>query len=194
MNALSKKGFTSEILNAPQNQEIVNEIQNISEEWLKEFDKSEMVFSQGMFDRTEIENQDLIVVKNPDGKIEALLNIIPDFAPEECTYDLIRKTVNAPNGSMDAMIVKLVEYAKTKDFLFINLGLTPLGGMKKPDNTAEEILKFVYNRIGSFKHYQSLRDFKEKYTDRWENKYLIYGNDFDLLQIPAALNKITKPK
>ena len=194
LNALSKKGFTSEILNAPQNQEIVNEIQNISEEWLKEFDKSEMVFSQGMFDRTEIENQDLIVVKNPDGKIEAFLNIIPDFAPEECTYDLIRKTGNAPNGSMDAMIVKLVEYAKAKDFLFINLGLTPLGGMKKPDNTAEEILKFVYNRIGSFKHYQSLRDFKEKYTDRWENKYLIYGNDFDLLQIPAALNKITKPK
>ena len=153
-----------------------------------------MVFSQGMFDRTEIEHQDLIVIKDETGKIEAFLNIIPDFAPEECTYDLIRKTVTAPNGSMDAMIVKLVEYAKTKNLKFINLGLTPLGGMKEPDNTAEEILKFVYNRVGSFKHYQSLRDFKEKYANQWENKYLIYGNDFDLLQIPAALNKITKPK
>lgn len=95
---------------------------------------------------------------------------------------------------MDAMIVKLVEYAKSKELGYINLGLTPLGGFKAPDNTAEEILKFVYNKIGSFKHYQSLRDFKEKYADQWENKYLIYGNDFDLLQIPAALNKITKPK
>ncbi len=194
LNSLTKKGYNSEILYSPQNGEILNEIQSISDEWLKEFDKEEMVFSQGMFDRSEIENQDLIIIKNEEGKIEAFLNIIPDFAPEECTYDLIRKTVTAPNGSMDAMIVKLVEYAKSKNLLYINLGLTPLGGIKEPDNTAEEILKFVYNRIGSFKHYQSLRDFKEKYADQWLNKYLIYGNDFDLLQIPAALNKITKPK
>ena len=194
LNSLSKKGYTSEILYQPQNEEILNEIQSISDEWLKEFDKEEMVFSQGMFERSEIKTQDLIVIKDEAGKIEAFLNVIPDFAPDECTYDLIRKTVTAPNGSMDAMIVKLVEYAKTKKMLYINLGLTPLGGMKQPDNTAEEILKFVYNRIGSFKHYQSLRDFKEKYANQWENKYLIYSNDFDLLQIPAALNKITKPQ
>ncbi|MBF8455990.1 lysylphosphatidylglycerol synthetase family protein [Kaistella sp. G5-32] len=194
LNSLSKKGYTSEILYQPQNEEILNEIQSISDEWLKEFDKEEMVFSQGMFERSEIKTQDLIVIKDEAGKIEAFLNVIPDFAPDECTYDLIRKTVTAPNGSMDAMIVKLVEYAKTKKMLYINLGLTPLGGMKQPDNTAEEILKFVYNRIGSFKHYQSLRDFKEKYANQWENKYLMYSNDFDLLQIPAALNKITKPQ
>ena len=194
LNSLAKKGYQAEILYCPQTEEIINEIQSISDEWLKEFDKQEMVFSQGMFDRGEIQQQDLIVIKNETGKIEAFLNIIPDFAPQECTYDLIRKKVTAPNGSMDAMIVKLIEYAKSKNLQYINLGLTPLGGIKDPDNTAEEILKFVYNRIGSFKHYQSLRDFKEKYADQWENKYLIYGNDFDLLQIPAALNKITKPK
>ena len=94
---------------------------------------------------------------------------------------------------MDALIVKLVEYAKVKNKLYINLGLAPLSGLDKPDNTAEEILKFVYNRVGSFKHNQSLRDFKEKYANSWENKYLIYGKEFDLLQIPAALNKISKP-
>lgn len=194
LNSLSKNGFLTEILFAPQNEEILTEMQNISDEWLKEFNKEEMIFSQGKFDRFEIENQDLIIVKNGAGKIEAFLNIIPDLSPQECTYDLIRKRISAPNGSMDSMIVKLVEYAKMKNLKFINLGLTPLSGEKQPDNTAEEILKFVYNRLGSFKHYQSLRDFKEKYATKWENKYLIYGNDFDLLQIPAALKKITKPQ
>lgn len=193
LNTLLKKGYTTEILVAPQTNETLAEIQNISDEWLKEFDKSEMVFSQGMFDRDEIKNQDLIVLKNASNNIEAFLNIVPDFAPDECTYDLIRRTSTAPNGSMDAMLVKLVEYARTKNLNFINLGLTPLAGEKVPDNTAEEILAFVYNRIGSFKHYQSLRNFKEKYADSWENKYLIYGNDFDLVQIPAALNKVMKP-
>ena len=194
LNTLAKKGYTSDIIYCPQSEEILNEIEHISNEWLKEFDKQEMVFSQGMFDRMEIEKQDLIILKNQDEKIEAFINIIPDFAPDECTYDLIRKTVDAPNGSMDSLIVKLIEYAKIKNKKYINLGLTPLGGMKQPDNTAEEIMNFVYNRVGSFKHYQTLRDFKEKYADQWENKYLIYGTDFDLLQIPAALNKISKPK
>ena len=193
LNTLLKKGYTTEILVAPQTNETLAEIQNISDEWLKEFDKSEMVFSQGMFDRDEIKNQDLIVLQNANNNIEAFLNIVPDFAPDECTYDLIRRTSTAPNGSMDAMLVKLVEYARSKNLNFINLGLTPLAGEKVPDNTAEEILAFVYNRIGSFKHYQSLRNFKEKYADSWENKYLIYGNDFDLVQIPAALNKVMKP-
>lgn len=194
LNTLAKKGYTTEILYNPQTEETLNEIQGVSDEWLTEFDKQEMVFSQGMFDRMEIKKQDLIVLKNQDGRIEAFITIIPDFAPEECTYDLIRKTLTAPNGSMDALIVKLVEYAKLKKNRYLNFGLTPLGGMKQPENTAEEIMKFAYNRVGSFKHYQSLRNFKEKYADQWENKYLIYGTDFDLLQIPAALNKISKPK
>lgn len=193
LNALHKKGYTTEILVAPQTEETLNEIQKISDEWLSEFEKSEMVFAQGMFDRNEIRHQDLIILKNADNHIEAFLNVVPDFAPDECTYDLIRRTSTAPNGSMDAMLVKLVEYAQSKNLNYINLGLTPLAGEKVPDNTAEEILAFVYNRIGSFKHYQSLRTFKEKYADSWENKYLIYGNDFDLVQIPAALNKVMKP-
>ena len=193
LSSLNKKGYQTEIRTAPHSEELLNQIQKISDEWLNEFNKSEMVFYQGMFNRAEIVNQDLILLKNDNDEIEAFLNIIPDFAPDECTYDLIRRTSHAPNGSMDAMIVKLVEYAKSKDFKYINLGLTPLGGDKSPDNTAEEILKFVYNRIGSFKHYQSLRDFKEKYADSWENKYLVYGSDFDLVGIPAALNKVMKP-
>gem|GEM_PF-4204702 len=49
----------------------MNEIESISDEWLKEFDKQEMVFSQGMFDRSEIQGQDLIVIKDENGKIEA---------------------------------------------------------------------------------------------------------------------------
>ncbi len=193
LSSLAKKGYTAEVLNAPHGVETIEEISKISAEWLQEFDKQELVFSQGKFDAEEIKLQDLIIIKNNEAGIEAFLNIVPDFAPGECTYDLIRKTAAAPNGSMDAMIVKLVEYAKSKDFLFINLGLTPLGGLTAPDNTAEEILKFVYSRLPSFKHYQSLRSFKEKYATEWTNKYLLYGTDFDLLQIAPALNKINKP-
>ena len=40
----------------------------------------------------------MIVTRDDMGVVKAFLNIIPDFAPEECTYDLIRKTADAPGA------------------------------------------------------------------------------------------------
>jgi len=193
VNALEKSGYITEIKYAPQDENILNQVERVSDEWLKEFDKKEIVFAEGMFERGVIKNQDLITIIDTDGNCVAFLNIIPYCAPDECSYDMIRKTENAPNGSIDALIIKLVEYAKSKDLKFINMGMTPMAGIDQPKNTAEEVLKFVYQRVKSFKHYHTLRSFKEKYADLWENKYLVYNNDLDLLQIPSALNKVMKP-
>lgn len=165
----------------------------VSNEWLKEFDKKEIVFAEGMFEREVVKEQDLIIISDEEGHCIAFLNIIPYCAPDECSYDMIRKTEKAPNGSIDALIIKLIEYSKDKKRQFINMGMTPMAGLDEPNNTAEEVLKFAYQRIGSFQQYQTLRNFKEKYADLWENKYLIYNNDLDLLQIPTVLNKVMKP-
>ncbi|WP_312900081.1 phosphatidylglycerol lysyltransferase domain-containing protein [Chryseobacterium taichungense] len=193
INALQKSGYSTEIKYAPQDEKTLDQVEHVSTEWLKEFDKKEIVFAEGMFEREVIRNQDLITISDPEGNCVAFLNIIPFCAPDECSYDMLRKTENAPNGSTDALIIKLVEYSKSKNLKFINMGMTPMAGMEEPNNTAEEILKFAYHRVGSFKHYQTLRNFKEKYADLWENKYLVYDNDLDLLQLPAVLNKIMKP-
>ena len=121
------------------------------------------------------------------------MNIIPDYAPDEMTYDMIRRTRESVGGSMDAAIVKLIEVARTKGMKFVNLGLTLLAGNDQPDNIAEQVMKFAYHRLESFKHYQTMRSFKEKYADIWENKYLVYGNDMELLQLPAALSNVMRP-
>lgn len=192
INSISKKGFVSEIILAPQKEEFLNELKNISDEWLSEFNKKESVFSQGSFETDLLKNQDIIIIKDAEEKVQAFLNVIPDFAPDETTYDLIRKRKAAPGGCMDVLIVALIDYAKNKNLKFLNMGLTPMSGLDAPDNAAEQIMKYAYHRVGSLKHFQTLRFFKEKYATIWENKYLIYGNDFDLLQIPNALNKVMK--
>lgn len=192
VNSLEKKGYKTEILLPPHAPDIIDELQHVSDLWLKEFDKKEIVFAEGKFDRQTLENQDIIILKDETNTIKAFLNLIPDYAPDECTYDMIRRTTDAPNGSMDLLMLKLIEYAKVNGRKFVNLGMAPLAGLENPDNTAEQIMKFAYNKIGSFKHYQSLRFFKEKYADSWNNKYLVYNTDTDLLQIPVTLNNIMK--
>ena len=193
LNSLQKKGFTITMHQPPHNVMFISQLKAVSDEWLETFQKGEFVFSQGMFDERELRQQDIITLTDGTGAIKAFLNIIPDYAEDECTYDLIRKTNDAPGAAMDALIIKLIEYAKAKDKLFLNLGMAPMTGIIQPENTAEQIIKIAVAKVKRFKHYHGLREFKEKYATVWENKYLVYDNDFDLLQLPMALNNVMKP-
>src|SRR4030095_15619366 len=110
LNSLQKKKYTATIYNAPQNDTLIAELRKVSDEWLESFQKEEFIFSQGMFDERELKQQDIITLADAEGNIQGFLNIIPDYAEDECTYDLIRKTNDAPGAAMDALILKLIEY------------------------------------------------------------------------------------
>lgn len=193
LNSLSKKGYITAFHKSPVAASLVQALEQVSDEWLQTFETEEMVFSQGMFDRNELKKHDIITLSDTEGRIVAFLNIIPDYSADECTYDIIRKTADAPGAAMDALIVRLIEYARDKGYLFLNMGMVPMAGIDKPENTAEQVVKFAYERLKRFRNYQGLRDFKEKYATRWLNKYLVYDDDFDLVQLPTVLNKVMQP-
>lgn len=193
LNSLLKKGYTTKINKPPHAPNLITQIKQVSEEWLIEFNKKEQVFSQGIFNPQELKDQDIITIEDAGGKIEAFLNIIPTYNEEICTYDLIRKLKAAPGAVMDALIVGLIQYAKEQGKEYLNLGMVPMSGISHPQNAAESIIKLFSEKARHFQHYRGLRNFKEKYASLWENKYLVYDNDFDLLQLPVALNSIMKP-
>lgn len=193
LNGLEKKGYTVATCTAPHTTTFLSELRKVSDEWLKSFRKEELIFAQGMFDEKELMQQDVIVVKDDTGAIKAFLNIIPDYAEDECTYDLIRKTNDAPPAAMDALIIQLIDYAREHKQSYLNLGMVPMSGIAQPGNTAEHIIKLAAEKIKRFQHYKGLREFKEKYATLWENKYLVYDNDFDLLQLPLAINNVMRP-
>jgi phosphatidylglycerol lysyltransferase len=193
LNSLTKKGYSISTQTAPLTVQLIEQLRLVSDEWLEVFDKKEAIFSQGMFDENRISTQDVIVVWNAENSPVAFLNLIPDYTPQGFTYDMIRKTSDAPSGCMDALIITAVQYGKEKKLIWLNLGLVPMSGIIDPDNTAERVVKFAYEKVKLFQNYQGLRDFKEKYATEWLNKYLLYENDFDLIQLPAALNKVMQP-
>ena len=193
LNSLNAKGYTTAIHRAPLPAALVQELKVVSDEWLQQYEVKEMTFSQGLFDEAVIQGQDVITVSNGEKQVLAFLNIIPDYAPGECTYDLIRKRTDAPGGCMDALIIALIQDAQQRNMQFLNLGMVPMSGIVQPSNTAEQVVKFAYEKIRAFRHYHGLREFKEKYATMWTNKYLVYEHDFDLIQLPTALSKVMQP-
>ncbi len=141
----------------------------------------------------KLKNQTIFKVENPEERIIAFLNIMHDFVYGESTYDLIRKTSDAPNGIMDFIHVELFKYLKSQRFTFVNLGFAPMSGLNDPNTLQERSKKFAYEIIRSFSNYKGLHGYKGKFETKWHNKYLIYQQDHDLLQVPAVLANVIKP-
>lgn len=193
LNKVCERGFKSHVYTPPLKEGLIQKLKAVSDDWLLDTERQELVFSQGTFQWTEIKDQTVIVVENEEEKIIGFLNIIPDYAKDEGTYDLMRKTSDAPNGVMDFMLVELFNYFKQNNIQYVNLGFAPLSGIETPEDITERSMKFAYEKIKSFSHYKGLREYKEKFTPTWHDKYLIYEHDFDLLQIPSLLSKVIKP-
>ena len=91
---------------------MLQKLELVSDKWLSEMNQKEIAFTQGVFDKTILKEQTIITVEDKEEKVYAFLNLVPDFAPGEATYDLIRKINDAPNGVLDLLIAKTLLYMK----------------------------------------------------------------------------------
>ena len=192
MNKITENGFQSTIYQPPIKDGILQKLEAVSNEWLADTERKEIVFSQGLFNAEELKNQTIITVENKEEKIVAFLNIIPDSVQGESTYDLIRKTKNAPNGVMDFILIALFNHLREQNYTAVNLGLVPMSGIKNPKTIQEKSMKFAYERMKAFSHHKGLRNFKEKFSPTWHNQYVVFSDDYDLIQIPRILSKVIK--
>jgi phosphatidylglycerol lysyltransferase len=193
LNKISEKELKVTVHTPPIKDGLLQKLKSVSDEWLNDTGRDEIIFSQGMFVWNELKWQTIITIENAEEKIIAFLNIIPDYAKGEGTYDLIRKTKDAPNGIMDFIMVELFKYLKSQNYSSVNLGLAPMSGLEDPRTFPEKSMKYAYEKIRAFSHYKGLRDFKEKFSPTWQNEYIIYSHDYDLLQIPSVLSNVIKP-
>lgn len=193
LNKITDQGYTSHVHTPPIKDGLIQKLKTVSDEWLKATGRNEITFSQGVFSEREIKQQTVITVENSEEKIIAFLNIIPDFGRNEGTYDLMRKTADAPNGIMDYLLVELFKYFKSQGIQYVNVGMAPLSGLDTPQKFTEKSMKFAFEKIRSFSHYKGQREYKDKFRPVWHNKYLIYDNDYDLLSVPSVLRRIIRP-
>jgi phosphatidylglycerol lysyltransferase len=192
LNKIKSEGYITKIYEPPLKDGLIQKLKSVSDDWLKLNGRTEIIFSQGIFSEEEIKAQTVIAVENNEEMIMAFLNIIPDYSRNEGTYDLLRKRHDAPNGVMDHLMIEMFNYFKGKCIRFVNLGFAPMSGVNDPHNFPERSVKFAYEKIRSFSHYKGLREYKEKFSPIWNDKFLIYSNDYDLLRIPIALGKAIK--
>ena len=178
LNKLTKLGYETIVVDPPIDDLLLEEIRLVSNEWLTMMNGSEKRFSLGWFDDEYIRNCKIMLIRSAeDGTIAAFANIVPEYRLNECTIDLMRRSGDAPSGTMDVLFVNLFQWAKSQGFDTFNMGLSPLAGVgvKNEDPVVERALNFIYKHVNQFYSFQGLHAYKQKFGPTWSPRYLIYG-------------------
>ncbi|HYK75913.1 MAG TPA: phosphatidylglycerol lysyltransferase domain-containing protein, partial [Daejeonella sp.] len=191
INRLISEGFELKVYHPPVKQGVLQKLEKVSDSWLNELHQKEVAFTQGVFDATILKEHTIITIEDQEEKVYAFLNLIPDYAPGEATYDLIRKVHDAPNGVLDMLLAKTFLYLKEQGFQSVNMGLAPLSGMEG-QNITQKTIKYAYDNLKAFGHFKGLRKYKDKFLPSWNKKYLIYSHNYHLLQVPTALKRVSE--
>ncbi|WP_042355425.1 bifunctional lysylphosphatidylglycerol flippase/synthetase MprF [Bacillus rubiinfantis] len=189
-----RDNYTYEIIKPPYTINLLKELLEISDDWLQ--GRREKGFSLGFFNEEYITKAPIAIVRNKEGKITGFVSIMYVYDNESLAVDLMRFRHDAPHGTIDFLLLGLIEWARTQGYKEFNMGMSPLAnvGLSKFSFLSEKIAAQIYLHGHLIYHFQGLRNFKEKYTNRWEPKYLAYRKKSSLPLTMAQISLLISKK
>jgi phosphatidylglycerol lysyltransferase len=193
---LEKLGVTFRILEPPLDETVLQEARDVSDEWLQIPGRRERSFTLGAFEPDYLRKTRLAAAFDAQGKMLAFVNFIPSYARGECTLDLMRRRTDSPNGIMDYLFVRVIEWAKTQGYQTFCLGMAPMSGFQEREEASleERAVHNFFSHLNFIFSYQGLRSYKGKFATRWEPRYEIYRNALDLPRLALAIAKASEYK
>ncbi|WP_432353139.1 bifunctional lysylphosphatidylglycerol flippase/synthetase MprF [Sporosarcina sp. A2] len=187
-NKFERENHEIEILSPPHSSDLLKELEDVSTRWLQ--GRREKGFSLGFFDGDYLNTSKVAVLRNEDGII-GFASLMPMYDQgERISVDLMRFKPDAPSGTMDFIFLSLFEWAREEGYLIFNIGMSPLSnvGRSRYSFLSEKIAAQIFLHGQYFYHFQGLKNFKQKYANSWEAKYVAYRKKSSL---PFTIAQIT---
>lgn len=194
INRVESEGIYIETLQPPIPDDTLQQIEEVSDEWLKIAGRRERGFTLGQFEPDYVRSTPVMAAMDQNGKLHGFLNIIPSYKKGESTIDLMRRRSDSPNGLMDYMFVKLFLYLQEQGFQTFNLGIAPMSGFQLGEEPTleERAIHYFFQHLNFLFSFKGLKAYKAKFASYWEPRYVIYQNVFDLARHAIAINAISE--
>ncbi len=188
-NKFTKQGYRVQYYAPPVTDDLLAELQAISDDWLEAMEGAEKKFSLGWFDPDYLRDCKIAVVEDAQGIPIAFANLVPEYQLNEATLDLMRHRREVEHGAMDFLFVSLIQHSQAQGYDSFNLGLVALAGVGDlPQATPiEKGIHYLYEHLNSIYNFQGLRAYKDKFHPRWEPRYFVYPRLADLPAVVVAL-------
>lgn len=192
VSRMERGGYQAEVHMPPLDDALMTSLKAISNAWLMLHHDGEMHFSDGWFNDHYIRNSPVIVVHAPDGSPTAFANLVPEYARNEVSIDLMRHYAGVEHGTMEFLFARMLQWAREKGYDTFSLGLSAIVavGEKPNDPRVEQALHMIATYASRFYNFKGLHDFKEKFHPGWEPRYLIYPGPASLPLVLSTLLRV----
>ena len=169
----ARSGLRLEIIQPPYNDVLLEQLKDISDQWLQLKHVKEKSFSLGRFDKDYLNQSPLALVYEND-RITAFANILVTETKKESTIDLMRHLPDAAKETMEFLFVELMLTLKEQGYAEFSLGMAPLSGMAEHENARlwDRFGMMIYKNGTRFYNFEGLRNFKNKFHPEWTPKYM----------------------
>ncbi len=191
---LEKAGIHTTRFDPPIPEDVMRQIQDVSDEWLQFPGRRERRFTLGMFDPHYVRTTTVFAALDGENRMIAFVNIIPEYCRGETSCDLMRRRAQAPNGIMDYLFAKLILEQKERGKQRFNMGMAPMAGFQESEEATpeERAVHYFFQRLNFLFSFRGLRHFKAKFATCWEPRYTIYRNALELPKLALALSKVSE--
>ncbi|WP_270180801.1 phosphatidylglycerol lysyltransferase domain-containing protein [Alkalihalobacillus sp. CinArs1] len=187
-NKFERNGFTFSVMHPPYSSRLLREVAEVSKSWLGS--QKEKGFSVVSFSEDYVSSFPIALLKNPEGQIIAFATIAT--SSYSC-IDLMRKGANSPHGTMDVLFIHIFKWLKEQNVEKCSLGMAPLSnvGNHKDSPMCERLMRLAFCHGNSRYNFKGLQEFKAKFADSWEPKYICHKKSFFptlIVQLIALIN------
>lgn len=186
---LAYLGHSARMYYPPHNEDLLDELQAISDDWLAAQHSPERRFSAGWFDDDALESSPVMAVHTPGGEISAFATLTANASEQCATIDLLRCRHQAPNSTAELLVIAAMNWARAQGYTAFNLGISPLANGKSasPNAASEKTLEVLARHIQRFYGERGSVNFQADLHPRGSPRYLIYPPQIGLGQAVQAV-------
>ena len=170
---------------------IVDELEEVSTEWLAMHHGAEKTFSLGYWEPERIARHPMIVALDESDRVLAFETLVPMYQSNGWAGDLMRRRPDSPRGVMDYLVIKQALLLRQEGYKVYGQGLSPLSTNEVEEDEDQGIIdravNLLYEHFNTFYGFKGLHDWKAKFHPRWESRYLVYPSTPMLPRIALAI-------
>ena len=173
VNRAEREGLRFEVVAADAVDALLPVLREVSDAWLGEHRSGEKAFSVGRFEDDYLRRFPVAVVRRDD-RVVAFANLLMTDVHEEAALDLMRHLPDAPPGTMDFLLVRILQHLQAQGYRRFGLGMSPMAGMARRSGAPkwQRVARLVYEHGNGFYNFRGLRSFKDKFSPTWEARFL----------------------
>lgn len=188
---IAASGLQLKVVAVPEVAAWLPQMKTVSDDWLAQRATGERGFAIGHFDANYLMQLPHALIFR-DGQLIAFASLLCSGSRDEYAIDLLRHRGEMPAEWLTWLHVELLRWGKQQGYRRFCLGLVPV------QDWTDHPLASLWNRIGRtlFLHSRSVeqpeevRQFKQQFEPRWEERYLMAPSNTPLSQVLSDVGEL----